>query len=176
MGRLRPLSAAGALQVRWQRLRFRRHGAWRSGSVSIGVDRSGATRPPTGCKPRRWSMNRGCISRTRPTSPDRTACTSSARRPRRRCIYSDCPRPAQTNPAPRFRRAHMRVDELDIASPAPDDQLLALNDALDRVAPWNRNKRNWRNFATSSASRSTKPLKFLAFPKPRPSVGGAGNY
>jgi DNA-directed RNA polymerase specialized sigma24 family protein len=26
------------------------------------------------------------------------------------------------------------VDELEIASPAPDDQLLALNDALDRFA------------------------------------------
>jgi len=29
---------------------------------------------------------------------------------------------------------HLRVDELEIASPAPDDQLLALNDALDRFA------------------------------------------
>ena len=28
--------------------------------------------------------------------------------------------------------AHVDVDELEIASPAPDDQLLALNDALDR--------------------------------------------
>ena len=30
--------------------------------------------------------------------------------------------------------AHFDVDELEIASPAPDDQLLALNDALDRFA------------------------------------------
>lgn len=30
--------------------------------------------------------------------------------------------------------AHLEVDELEIASPAPDDQLLALNDALDRFA------------------------------------------
>jgi len=30
--------------------------------------------------------------------------------------------------------AHVDVDELEIASPAPDDQLLALNDALDRFA------------------------------------------
>ena len=30
--------------------------------------------------------------------------------------------------------AHLDVDEIDIASPAPDDQLLALNDALDRFA------------------------------------------
>ena len=30
--------------------------------------------------------------------------------------------------------AHLDVDELEIASPAPDDQLLALNDALDRFA------------------------------------------
>jgi RNA polymerase sigma factor (TIGR02999 family) len=29
---------------------------------------------------------------------------------------------------------HMDVDELEIASPAPDDQLLALNEALDRFA------------------------------------------
>ena len=29
---------------------------------------------------------------------------------------------------------HLHVDELEIASPAPDDQLLALNDALDRFA------------------------------------------
>lgn len=30
--------------------------------------------------------------------------------------------------------AHLDVDELEIAGPAPDDQLLALNDALDRFA------------------------------------------
>jgi len=30
--------------------------------------------------------------------------------------------------------AHLDVDELEIASPAPDDQLLALNEALDRLA------------------------------------------
>jgi RNA polymerase sigma factor (TIGR02999 family) len=30
--------------------------------------------------------------------------------------------------------AHLDLDELEIASPAPDDQLLALNDALDRFA------------------------------------------
>ncbi len=30
--------------------------------------------------------------------------------------------------------AHLDVDEIEIASPAPDDQLLALNDALDRFA------------------------------------------
>ena len=30
--------------------------------------------------------------------------------------------------------AHLDVHELEIASPAPDDQLLALNDALDRFA------------------------------------------
>ena len=30
--------------------------------------------------------------------------------------------------------AHFNLDEIDIASPAPDDQLLALNDALDRFA------------------------------------------
>ena len=30
--------------------------------------------------------------------------------------------------------ANLDVDELEIASPAPDDQLLALNDALDRFA------------------------------------------
>jgi len=30
--------------------------------------------------------------------------------------------------------AHFDFDELEIASPAPDDQLLALNDALDRFA------------------------------------------
>ena len=30
--------------------------------------------------------------------------------------------------------AHLAVDELEIASPAPDDQLLALNEALDRFA------------------------------------------
>ena len=30
--------------------------------------------------------------------------------------------------------AHLDVDELQIASPAPDDQLLALNEALDRFA------------------------------------------
>jgi RNA polymerase sigma factor (TIGR02999 family) len=30
--------------------------------------------------------------------------------------------------------AHLDVDELEIAAPAPDDQLLALNDALDRFA------------------------------------------
>jgi RNA polymerase sigma factor (TIGR02999 family) len=30
--------------------------------------------------------------------------------------------------------AHVDVDEIEIASPAPDDQLLALNDALDRFA------------------------------------------
>jgi len=30
--------------------------------------------------------------------------------------------------------AHLNVDDFDIASPAPDDQLLALNDALDRFA------------------------------------------
>jgi RNA polymerase sigma factor (TIGR02999 family) len=30
--------------------------------------------------------------------------------------------------------AHLDVDELEIASPTPDDQLLALNDALDRFA------------------------------------------
>ena len=30
--------------------------------------------------------------------------------------------------------AHVDVDEFEIASPAPDDQLLALNDALDRFA------------------------------------------
>ena len=30
--------------------------------------------------------------------------------------------------------AHLDVDDLGIASPAPDDQLLALNDALDRFA------------------------------------------
>lgn len=30
--------------------------------------------------------------------------------------------------------AHLDVSELEIASPAPDDQLLALNDALDRFA------------------------------------------
>ena len=29
---------------------------------------------------------------------------------------------------------HLNADELEIASPAPDDQLLALNDALDRFA------------------------------------------
>lgn len=29
---------------------------------------------------------------------------------------------------------HLDVDELEIASPAPDDELLALNDALDRFA------------------------------------------
>jgi RNA polymerase sigma factor (TIGR02999 family) len=29
---------------------------------------------------------------------------------------------------------HVDVDEIEIASPAPDDQLLALNDALDRFA------------------------------------------
>jgi RNA polymerase sigma factor (TIGR02999 family) len=32
------------------------------------------------------------------------------------------------------RAQHLDVDELEIASPAPDDQLLALNDALDRFA------------------------------------------
>jgi len=30
--------------------------------------------------------------------------------------------------------AHLDADEIEIASPAPDDQLLALNDALDRFA------------------------------------------
>jgi len=30
--------------------------------------------------------------------------------------------------------AHVNVDELEIASPAPDDKLLTLNDALDRFA------------------------------------------
>ncbi len=30
--------------------------------------------------------------------------------------------------------AHLDVDELDIVSPAPDDQLLALNEALDRFS------------------------------------------
>jgi RNA polymerase sigma factor (TIGR02999 family) len=30
--------------------------------------------------------------------------------------------------------AHLGADEIEIASPAPDDQLLALNDALDRFA------------------------------------------
>jgi RNA polymerase sigma factor (TIGR02999 family) len=30
--------------------------------------------------------------------------------------------------------AHLDVDEIEIASPEPDDQLLALNDALDRFA------------------------------------------
>ena len=30
--------------------------------------------------------------------------------------------------------AHVELDELDLAGPAPDDQLLALNDALDRFA------------------------------------------
>src|ERR1041385_6915474 len=30
--------------------------------------------------------------------------------------------------------AHLDVDEIEIASPVPDDQLLALNDALDRFA------------------------------------------
>ena len=30
--------------------------------------------------------------------------------------------------------AHMDVDEVEIPSPEPDDQLLALNDALDRFA------------------------------------------
>lgn len=30
--------------------------------------------------------------------------------------------------------AHLDVDEIEIASPAPDDQLLALNEALDRFA------------------------------------------
>jgi len=30
--------------------------------------------------------------------------------------------------------AHLDVDEIEIASPAPDDQLLALHDALDRFA------------------------------------------
>ena len=30
--------------------------------------------------------------------------------------------------------AHLNVDEIEIASPAPDDQLLALNEALDRFA------------------------------------------
>jgi RNA polymerase sigma factor (TIGR02999 family) len=29
---------------------------------------------------------------------------------------------------------HLDVDEIDVASPAPDEQLLALNDALDRFA------------------------------------------
>jgi RNA polymerase sigma factor (TIGR02999 family) len=29
---------------------------------------------------------------------------------------------------------HLDVDQLEIASPAPDDQLLALNEALDRFA------------------------------------------
>lgn len=32
------------------------------------------------------------------------------------------------------RAEHLDVNELEIASPAPDDQLLALNDALDRFA------------------------------------------
>ena len=32
------------------------------------------------------------------------------------------------------RAEHLDVDELEIASPTPDDQLLALNDALDRFA------------------------------------------
>jgi len=32
------------------------------------------------------------------------------------------------------RAEHLDVDELEIASPAPDDQLLALNEALDRFA------------------------------------------
>ena len=32
------------------------------------------------------------------------------------------------------RAEHLDVDDLEIASPAPDDQLLALNDALDRFA------------------------------------------
>ena len=32
------------------------------------------------------------------------------------------------------RAEHLDVDELEIASPAPDDQLLALNDALDRFS------------------------------------------
>ena len=32
------------------------------------------------------------------------------------------------------RAEHLDVDALEIASPAPDDQLLALNDALDRFA------------------------------------------
>jgi len=30
--------------------------------------------------------------------------------------------------------AHLNADEIEIASPAPDDQLLALNEALDRLA------------------------------------------
>ena len=45
---------------------------------------------------------------------------------------------ATTPIRPRQRRGsgaeHLDVDELEIASPAPDDQLLALNDALDRFA------------------------------------------
>jgi RNA polymerase sigma factor (TIGR02999 family) len=32
------------------------------------------------------------------------------------------------------RAGHLDVDEIDIASPEPDDQLLALNDALERFA------------------------------------------
>jgi len=32
------------------------------------------------------------------------------------------------------RAQHLELDDLDIASPAPDDQLLALNEALDRFA------------------------------------------
>src|SRR4029079_15141049 len=32
------------------------------------------------------------------------------------------------------RAEHLDLDELEIASPAPDDQMLALNEALDRFA------------------------------------------
>ena len=32
------------------------------------------------------------------------------------------------------RASHLDVDEIEIASPEPDDQLLAINDALERFA------------------------------------------
>ena len=40
------------------------------------------------------------------------------------------------------RAQHLELDDLEIASPAPDDQLLALNEALDRFAASNRSRLN----------------------------------
>jgi hypothetical protein len=43
------------------------------------------------------------------------------------------------------------LDHVDLASPTDDDQLLAVNDALDKLASQIKPKPNWSNCVTSSA-------------------------
>lgn len=105
------------------------HDLRRHAAVQMARESPGQTLQPTALLHEAWLRVTGASS---PLWQNRAHFFGAAAEAMRRILIARARRKS------RQRRgsgaAHLDVDELEIAGPAPDDQLLALNDALDRFA------------------------------------------